>query len=178
MVSFSKLQDKIQISIYENMTENFIFWVEKSTLFDQLFEFHELKYRFIYSKNDDKNSENSIKKYIQNQILSFKNNQILSSKSFIFSNSKSRRYTPKNIKIMRKTWFFVKGYPFDSFQNESKKFHNYKVNWIKSTRTQNVNFSKSVLELNETFFLNYDEKSLKKWFSKLFVVTFNRKNWK
>ena len=160
------------------MTENFIFWVKKSTLFDQLFEFHELKYRFIYSQNDDKNSENSIKKYIQNQILSFKNNQILSSKSFIFSNSKSRRYTPKNIKIMRKTWFFVKGYPFDSFQNESKKFHNYKVNWIKSTRTQNVNFSKSVLELNETFFLNYDEKSLKKWFSKLFFVTFNRKNWK
>jgi len=160
------------------MTENFIFWVKKSTLFDQLFEFHELKYRFIYSQNDDKNSENSIKKYIQNQILSFKNNQILSSKSFIFSNSKSRRYTPKNIKIMRKTWFFVKGYPFDSFQNESKKFHNYKVNWIKSTSLKMWIFLKVLLELNETFFLNYDEKSLKKWFSKLFFVTFHRKNWK
>ena len=61
MVYFSKLRYKIQVSIYENMTENFIFWVKKSTLFDQLFEFHELKYRFIYSKNDDKNSENSIK---------------------------------------------------------------------------------------------------------------------
>ena len=152
------------------MTENFIFWVKKSTLFDQLFEFHELKYRFIYSQNDDKNSENSIKNYIQNQILSFKNNQILSSKSFIFSNSKSRRYTPKNIKIMRKTWFFVKGYPFDSFQNESKKFHNYKVNWIKSTRIQNVNFSKSASRIKWDVFL----KLWWKVFEKVIFKTFFR----
>ena len=166
------------------MTENFIFWVKKSTLFDQLFEFHELKYRFVYSKNDDENSKNSIKKYIQNQILSFKNNQILSSKSFSFSNSKSRRYTPKNIKIMRKTWFFVKGYPFDSFQNESKKFHNYKVNWIKSTRTQNVNFSKSASRIKwdvflklwwkvfekvifKTFFRHFSSEKLKKFSKKI-----------
>lgn len=172
MVSFSKLQDKIQIFIYENMTENFIFWVEKSTLFDQLFEFHELKYRFVYSKNDDENSKNSIKKYIQNQILSFKNNQILSSKSFIFSNSKSRRYTPKNIKIMRKTWFFVKGYPFDSFQNESKKFHNYKVNWIKSTRTQNVNFSKSSPRIKWDVFLKLWWKIFEKVIFKIFFRHF------
>ena len=68
-------------------------------------------------------------------------------KNVIFSNSNSRRYTPKNIKIMRKTWIFVKGYPFDSLQNGSKNFHNHKINWIKSTNSQKVYFSKTIFRV-------------------------------
>ena len=73
MVSFSKLQGKIKLSIYENLIENFVFLGKKSILFDQLLEFYELKYKSHFSQNDGQISKKSIKKYIriQSHILDF-----------------------------------------------------------------------------------------------------------
>ena len=82
-----------------------------------------------------------------NPIFFIKKRSNYHSENFIFSNSNSRRYNHKNIKIMRKTWFFVKGYPFDSFHIGSKNFHNHKINWIKSTNSLKLNFSKTISQV-------------------------------
>ena len=54
----------------------------------------------------------------------------------IFQKRKPRRYVHIFIKIMRKSGFWVKGYPFESPKNSPRVFHNLKINLIKTWKVK------------------------------------------
>ena len=72
-------------------------------------------------------TEKSIKNL--ERILWFSNN--FRWKSWIFSKMKFQGYWCIFIRIMRKSGFFVKGYPFDSTIWKTKSFHNHPLDLIK-----------------------------------------------
>ena len=133
------------------MIENFIFWGKKSILFDQLFEFYELKYKFNFSQNDGQNSKKSIKKYIQNQshILDFSKLQDKIKISTNFKMTKNLIFLWKNphfwsiIWVSRtKMWFIYSKHDGQKSENSIKK---YIQNQILSFKNNLIFSSKSFI---------------------------------
>ena len=73
-------------------------------------------------------------------LLTFLNKKVNDNHGF-FKKSKSQRYSCFFIKIMRKRWIFVKGYPFDCPNSKTKIFHNHQLNLIESELFKNLSFS-------------------------------------
>ena len=85
----------------------------------------------------------------------------------IFEKRKTRRYVSIFIKIMRKSWFWVKGYPFGSSKNSHRFFHNLKVNLIKIWKVKNRNIFIRKSQGKWYFFIQIMKDFLKKeWISK------------
>ena len=71
----------------------------------------------------------------------------------IFMKPKTRRYVVIFIKIMRKSWFWVKGYPFEWSENGHRFFHNLKIDVIKSWNVKNWNMFTKKYQVKWWFFI-------------------------